>query len=203
MKTATKNLPEDFQPVFSIDLSKEVRILFILNLAGLGIMAVSFLLLGLFASLARPELKLPGLGGAFTINMETVLDLLRLLLVLVFFVLIHELIHGFFFWLFTHSIPRFGLGPSYAYAAAPEWYIPTRQYLVVGLAPLVLIALGCLWVIGLGPRDWVLPAIFVAAFNTGGAVGDIWIIGRLLLGSTKNTLVNDNGHRVTFFDLRA
>ena len=64
---------------------------------------------------------------------------------------VHELIHGLFFWLFTGSAPRYGLGLSYAYAAAPDWYIPRRKYQVTGLAPVVIIGLGCLLLMMGGP----------------------------------------------------
>src|SRR6266699_209791 len=55
--------------------------------------------------------------------------------------ILHELTHGLFFWLFTKSRPAFGFKGWYAYAAAPGWYLPRAQFLVVVGAPLTLLSL--------------------------------------------------------------
>jgi hypothetical protein len=199
---ALRVLPEQYHSIYSLDLSNNLKMAVILNLAGLVITVIAFVLLRAYASLVRPGFSTPLLNGTITITLGTLVDIVWLIVLIMGMLILHELIHGFFFWLFTHSRPAFGLGLSYAYAAAPDWYIPLRLYWIVGLAPLVLIALGGMGVMGWGPAAWLVPAMIVVGFNSGGAVGDIWIVGRLLSGCSKDALVNDEGHRVTFFDLQ-
>jgi hypothetical protein len=111
---------------------------------------------------------------------------------------LHELIHGLFFWLFTRTRPAFGFKGAYAYAAAPGWYIPRSQYIIVGLAPLVLITLGGFALLVVVPA-WLIPALlFVVVMNGAGAVGDIAVVGWLLV-QPRATLVHDLGDAVAIY----
>jgi hypothetical protein len=113
-------------------------------------------------------------------------------------IVVHELIHGLFFWLFTRERPTFGFKGAYAYAAAPDWYMPRNQYAIVGLAPLVLMTLAGLVLLPVIPV-WAIPALlFVVVTNAAGAVGDIAVVGWLLL-QPRATLVNDIGDAVTLY----
>ena len=123
----------------------------LLNLAGLGVIMLTFWLLAIFANWVRPER--PGASFRQVFNLT---DVLLLLLLVIASMVLHELIHGVFFWLFTHSRPVFGLSLSYAYAAAPDWYIPMSQYWIIGLAPLFLIGLAGLLVMAFGPPAYYL-----------------------------------------------
>jgi hypothetical protein len=192
-----QNLPPNYKVAYSIDLSSNIKMTLWLNLAGLVILCLVFWLLVVYTNLVRTNLTSPSLS--FTVTLASLVAILWVLLLIVGMLVVHEAIHGLFFWFFTHSRPVFGLGLSYAYAAAPDWYIPLRLYWIVGLAPLILIGLGGLLVIAFGPQSWVLPAMAVVGFNTGGAVGDIWIVGRMLLGGTGGSLVRDTGHSVTCY----
>jgi hypothetical protein len=106
--------------------------------------------------------------------------------------LLHELVHGAFFWLITRSRPVFGLQAAYAYAAAPNWYIPRNPYLVVGLAPLILLTLTGVALLPWLPAALLLPWIFALAVNASGSIGDVYIIGWLLT-RPAGALVNDHG----------
>lgn len=121
-----------------------------------------------------------------------------LLLLLVALVLLHELAHGLFFWLFTRERPSLGLGPGYAYAAAPDWYFPRNQFLIIGLAPLVMLsAAGLLWVPFVGETAVAWIVLFLS-LNGAGAVGDLYVCG-WLLRQPANTLVRDEGPVIQIF----
>ena len=112
---------------------------------------------------------------------------------------IHESVHGFFFWVFTRSRPVFAFRLFYAYAGAPDWYIPTRQFMIVALGPLVIIgAVGILLML-LVPESWVLFIAFMVALNTGGSAGDLLVFTRLFKLS-PTCLANDTGDVVTFYE---
>jgi hypothetical protein len=193
MPRPTQTLPDGYVQVFSIDLATNKTMAIVLNLAALGVILLTFWLLAIFAGWARPELT----GAAFSLGFNLT-DLLWLVVLVVVNMVLHELIHGVFFWLFTHSRPVFGLSLSYAFAAAPDWYIPMSQYWIIGLAPLILIGITGLLVMAFGPPGSILPAGVVIGFNTGGAVGDMWIIYKLFRRS-PTCLVKDTGHSIHFY----
>jgi len=192
MNTSTKTLPEGYVQSGEINLKKNKRLALKLNIAGFPVMIFSFFLLSSLAALARPSL----MGTSSTITAGTAAVLVGLMVMLF---TVHELVHGFFFWVFTRSRPVFAMRLFYAYAGVPDWYIPARQYAVSALGPLVIIdAVGLLLML-LVPDSWVLAPVFVVAMNTGGSMGDLLVLNRLFkLSST--CLVNDTGDVVTFYE---
>jgi hypothetical protein len=86
----------------------------------------------------------------------------------------------------------------YAFAGAPDWYIPRQQYLVIGLAPFVLMSLGGLSALIFVPLPVVPLILFAITLNAAGASGDIFITG-WLLGEPDLLLVNDTGEIFTMF----
>lgn len=193
MPQSVQSLPEGYQQVYAMDLKTNKTMAIVLNIAAGGVVFLTFWLLTIFTQWARPELSSVFFNLSFGLA-----DVLLVVLLVVGNMVVHELIHGLFFWVFTRARPVFGLSLSYAFAAAPGWYIPTSQYWIIGLAPLVMIAAAGLLVMAFAPLAWMLPAAIVVGFNTGGAVGDMWIIYKLLRTSPA-CLVNDTGHSIHFF----
>jgi hypothetical protein len=192
MNTSTKTLPEGYVQSSEINLKKNKRLAITLNIVALFVGVLIFYLLTSFAALVRPSLL--NTSGTITAGVVAVL-----LGVVVLLMTIHESIHGFFFWVFTRSRPVFALRLFYAYAGAPDWYIPTRQFMIVALGPLVIIgAVGMLLML-LVPESWVLLIAIAAALNTGGSMGDLLVFTRLFKLSTT-CLANDTGDVVTFYE---
>jgi len=186
----TKMLPRGFVPRRQLNLTKNRRATLLLNLAAI----FSFFLYGwLFFAIAdwlRSDLdSLNEVAGAPFWQLITIF-----LLVLV----LHELIHGLFFSVFTGEAPRLGVRGLYAFAGAPDWYIPRQQYLVIGLAPFVLVTLGGLSALIFAPLSAVPLILFAITLNAAGASGDIFITG-WLLGEPDLLLVNDTGEIFTMF----
>ena len=192
MITSTKTLPEGYAQSGEINLKKNKRLAFALNIVGFPVAVLSFFLLSSFAALVRPGIM--NLSGTIAAGVAAVLVGLVVMLVTT-----HELVHGFFFWVFTRSRPVFAMRLFYAYASAPDWYIPTRQFAFVTLGPLVIIdAVGLLLML-LVPESWILFIAFVVAFNTAGSMGDLLVLTRLFKLS-PTCLVNDTGDVVTFYE---
>ena len=185
----TKTLPETHILAWAVDMKKDRRLHWLLQVAGLAwFFAASFLVLKMVAAL-RPDFIL---AGEFNNVLDVLLWGLAALLIIFITVTIHELVHGLFFWLFSKSRPQFGIGPGYAYAAAPDWFFPKGQYLIIGMAPLVVLTVIGLIAIAFAPLGW-LPAIFlVIVFNAGGAIGDIYVCLRIGL-EAPNIWVKDTG----------
>ena len=82
--------------------------------------------------------------------------------------------------------------------AAPDWYLPRNPYLIVGLAPLVLLTVLGLGLLPVLPRSVLPPAWFALTFNAAGAVGDMVVVGWLLT-KPRSVLVNDEGDKFSVF----
>jgi len=197
INSPTKTLPEGFKQTQEINLAKNKGLAILLNIVGFILFLVTFGLLILFAHWVRP-----GFSSGFVQNLgifSSLWLLLGLIVLVAFNLVLHELIHGYFFWMFTRSKPIYALHLAYAYAAAPDWFIPVRLYWIIGLAPLVIIDAAGLLLIFMVPVSWLLAIVFVVTFNTGGAVGDLLILYHLLRVSPA-CLVNDVGDGVNFFE---
>lgn len=186
------NLPENYQEIARIDLKQDIKLALILNVLGI------FLFFGAGWFFLRIIGLLRSDGGQLWGILSGGSNLLILLVGIVFVILLHEMIHGLFFWIFTRSRPDFAFKFYYAYAAAPGWYLPRNQYIVVGLAPFFVISvLGIL-------LFWILPPYGVAltmvltSFNVAGAVGDLAITGWLFTKS-PSVLINDRGDAAIIF----
>lgn len=124
--------------------------------------------------------------------------LLGLIVLLAVTVILHEAIHGLCFWLLTRERPRFAFKGVYAYAAAPDWYLPCLHHVAVALAPLVVITLvGLLW-LPVAAEVVVLPLLLVLVLNAAGAIGDLVTVVWLLL-QPRTTFVRDSGNAITLY----
>ncbi len=189
--TAARTLPPNYTLRWNFDLKREWRAGLLLQIAGLGLFIAFGILFGRIIQSMRHDLNLQQ-----TIVIASMSDALYFTAVLVgmmiLVVLMHEWVHGLFFWIFTRQQPVFGVGWGYAYACAPGWYFPRWQYLIVGLAPLVLLTLGGLAAIAIAPSNWVTPIYLGLLINASGAVGDLWITARIAR-EPGEILVEDTG----------
>jgi hypothetical protein len=186
MMKSTKTLPENYSLAWQIDVEKDKGQMILLQLLAFpwGLLVLVFL--GWYVMTLRPEL----FGGqAFEISMGVILALLP---VLGLSVILHELVHGAFFWVFTREQPRFGFTLLYAYATAPGWFFSTSRYWLIGLAPLVILSAIGLALIPFAREELVYLLLFGVFINASGAIGDIYIVTRLAL-EPAGTLVEDQG----------
>jgi Putative zincin peptidase len=193
---ATKILPEGFSLRREINLQEDQALLIKLNLWGLvSLPLVGYILLWLglafhpeFQSLfqvMRPQIPIP-------------IQILELILGLIAITVLHELVHGAFFWIITHQFPKFGFRGAYAFAAAPDWYIPRGSYFLVGAAPLVIISLIGIFCIPFIPAHFMLTWLFCLLANASGAVGDVYILSYLMRQPTT-VVIQDRGDRISVF----
>ncbi len=196
---ATQTLPENYHPIKTIDLSKDKRLLVILNLASLPLFfffgwlffqpIIWLRQVDLFEMAAQTQISSIsdwiGLGGII-IGLSAVQ------------ILLHELIHGVFFWWYTRSRPRFAIRLTYAYAAAPDWFLPRNEYLVTSLAPFVVMSVAGVLLFAAAPAVWLLPTWFAITLNAGGSIGDL-LVAVWLLRQPVTCLAQDRGDAVTLY----
>lgn len=192
MNTSTQTLPVGYIQSGQIDLKKDKRLAILLNIGAFIVFIPMFYLLSAFTASVRPDIK----NFSETITIGNVLGALGLTVVVL---IIHEIIHGLFFWIFSRGMPVFALRPLYAYAGAPTWFFPKRQYAITALGPLVIIGAVGLLLLLLAPISWIPMIAFLVALNTGGAMGDLLAFIRLLKCS-PTSFTNDTGDVVTFYE---
>jgi hypothetical protein len=197
---AHRTLPEGYDLFRTLDLIKDRKLLLILSVASLGLFLAIWagvvwlmqrLRLDFAAGFASFEITLSAIGGVL-------LPLLLLVGVISAMVILHEAIHGVCFWLFTGGRVKFAFKGAYAYAAAPDWYLEKLPYMVVSLAPLVLITIVGLMALVWAPANWVAPLMLLIAMNASGAVGDMFVF-YLLARMPGDMLVQDFGEGMMLF----
>ena len=201
MKT-TQILPEDYRLLKKLDLIKDKKLFIYLNLIGIGLFVACWLLLDWLVLLLRPDIGVAESRFVLTIDQGGSILAVLLTFLLVFFtmVIFHEAIHGLFFWWFTRGKVKFAFKGAYAYAAAPDWYLPKRPYMIVSLAPLVLMTLMGVAAMLVVPLGWISPIMLVVALNAAGAIGDIYVFF-LLLRMPEDVLVQDFGEKMEIYSL--
>lgn len=164
------SLPGNYQEVLSWKVTRKPMRIIVLNIFGVLLFAIFG---SIFSSLAVSVGKLPS-EGAFSVGLSEI-GLALVGIVLTF--ILHELMHGL-------TMQMFGASPKYGivwkglmlYATSPGYAYRRNDYIVIALAPFVLISIfvvlgmwllqGTLWVALLG---------ICGIINASGAVGDMWI----------------------------
>jgi len=195
---AISYLPEGYHSIGTLDLTKNLRLLVYLNIAG-AVLLVGFYYVFIRAALwIRPEAVGQGLSASFQGLGGALHILIGVVGIYAAVIVLHEGAHGIFLAWFTHRRPAFAFRGYYAYAAAPGWYFPRNQYMLVSLAPLVLLSLLGLVALAFVPTGWFLAVISFIAFNGSGAVGDLAVFF-WLLSQPSTCLAYDVGEAVTLY----
>ncbi len=187
-----KDLPPGYTRIGGIDLRESPKLNWILQIVTL----VLFVIFGFaFVQLTlamRPEL----IEETFSLPLLT--SLIGVLVAMIIVLILHEAVHGIFFWYFIRARPHFGVGPGYAYAGAPDWYLPRNQHMVVGLAPLVVITVMGMALVLVVPPLVAWMVVLCVTFNASGAAGDIGVVGWCLTQSPA-ILVQDTGMAIALY----
>jgi len=177
--------------------AKDPRTSLAMNANGLAALFLFGWLFFIAAVWLRPEAA-PDLMNLHFSGSALLVRIIGLLVLVMVMIYLHEGIHGACFWLATHARPKFGFRTLYAYAAAPEWYIPRDSYLWIGLAPFLLISILGILLIAVVPAGAIAPILVLTVMNASGSVGDLWVVF-LLLRQPANALANDTGDEVKIY----
>ena len=162
------SLPNDYQEVLYWRVTgKPARVITIQILAIISLFIFGFVFLGLAVSLG----KLPT-QFAFGLS-EIGAVLLGVLLAMG----LHELTHGLTMQLFGAK-PKYGIlwKGGMLYATSPGYAYPRNNYIIIALAPFVVIS--TLVIVGMWLLQgtlWVPLLALCGIFNASGAVGDMWM----------------------------
>lgn len=181
-------LLEGYRAVKTID-AKDKKVGIILNLIALIPLAVS-LVVAYFA-MGKPKIA---------DVWEYPIYLLILFVILIAYVILHELVHGAVYRFFTREKLTFGLTLTVAFCGVPKIYVYRKTALAAVLAPFVVFLPIFLTLCFVLPTPIMkLIAAFMLGMHIGGCSGDLWVSGLLLFKLRDNaTLMNDTGPKQTF-----
>ena len=117
--------------------------------------------------------------------------------IFVFFTL-HELIHGFFIWLFSKKRANYKISMFYASASAQDRYFDRFSYIIIALSPVIIISLLLIFLLNTLSLNLYNGILLVLALNVSGAIGDFYIT-IITLGKNKDTLIRDEGEKMHFY----
>jgi hypothetical protein len=197
---ASRTAPDGYVPAGSVVLEGNLRLKRLLNLASVPVLLVAGIVLIPLATVLRPELG-AGSGGTIAGPGDALWFiggiLVAAVLLPVVILVVHEAVHGLLFWVYTRRRPQFGWKGWYAYACAPGWYLTRNSFLVVGLAPIVLMSAAALALAMVLPPIGAGMVLLGAIFNAAGSVGDLYICWRLL-AAPASAVVEDRLDGVTW-----
>jgi hypothetical protein len=203
---ATVSLPSNYSKYTVLEPTKEPKFVIGAVVTAIALLLIAGWLLVLFVNALRPAalngMRLRDLFSTTTTGSSvTILPALfrNLVLALIAGVILHEIVHGLFYWLFSSHRPKFGFQGLIPYAAAPTGvYFLRNQFLTVGLSPFVLLtAVGLLLMVIL-PIAYVPFLLFLVAFNAAGATGDLIMMIRFMSFSS-DTVMEDSGSGVIIY----
>jgi hypothetical protein len=188
-----KSLPAGYLHHVTLDLSKK-KLILILN--GIALLLVLLYYLLYLFIVRRFN---PGADLSISINFNSgFLAFVIFIVMTVFVIILHEFIHGIFYWLYTHERPVFAIKSAYAYASAPNWYLPRNQFIIVGLAPLMFISVFPLILLPYLTSPFVHIIMLEMSINAAGSLGDMIVIAKMLT-LPASAMVNDHGDLIVVY----
>lgn len=190
MKKSYLELPENYKEIREVDLKNNKREFILINIGSL-VLILPFIILYMNIE------KSLGFEDGLWFSLILILSLVSMFVIIV----LHELIHGLFFKVFGKGKLKFGFHGFAVSCSMPTNYFNKTAYLIIGLAPLVLISIvtGILSIIFYN-TDYFLLAYVPLAMNFSGAIGDMYV-SIILLKSKKTVLVKDYGVGMKFYDI--
>jgi hypothetical protein len=189
---AIKASEASFSNRIEVDFQKNKKLLIYINAASFFLFAffyILFFLLAYFSGITQSTDIFHFFKAAGYLPVSGSLIFLAALLGIL---LLHELIHALFFYIYTGEKPVIGYKGLYAYAGAPGWYIKKKYFMVITLSPVVLITLfGFAALFFLTPSYQALVFLLIT-LNAGGSAGDLWM-SYLLTKRSSETYINDSG----------
>lgn len=175
----------------SVDLMTDKKIVKWLNIFSVFLILIFYFVFTIITKLL--PVKNP-------VQEQSVYQLVGGLVLLFVLIVVHELIHGLFFKLFSpEGKVKFGFKNGMAYATSPGSRYSRGKFAWISVAPFVLISLGLTisYVAGILPGS---NYVFVAAIHGACCVGDFyWVY--LILRAPKDSLIEDTEVGIDFYQL--
>ncbi len=192
-----KELPAGYSRVERLSLDSPRTVLLLNGFGLLGI--IPGLLFFLVVDRVLYALNIQPVVDIALFSFNSLLLVCPSLIVLVMILGVHELCHGLAFRLFGAPV-RYGINLSKGvlFATADGYYFSRDAYVIIGLAPLVLITIGAGILMIFAGGSLRAAIALIGAVNIGGAIGDVWFVA-VCLRYPRALLARDTGDGVDLF----
>lgn len=177
-------LPEDYGEIYSLNLQKDKRAAIIVNLLALAIAAVMAVSMNFFV----PVTSVFDMSGGIV---RYFLRLAALIVLMVLYMVLHELVHGIAMKLCGTKRVKYGFTGLYAFAGSEDYY-DKKSYIFIALAPIVLWGTVLAAVNFFVPTEWFWIVYMIQLINISGAAGDLFAAVKFSR-MPKNILIQDSG----------
>ena len=183
-------LPEDYGEIYSLNLQKDKRTAIIVNLLALAIAAVMAASMNFFV----PVTSFFDMSGGIV---RYFLRLAALIVLMVLYMVLHELVHGIAMKLCGTKRVKYGFTGLYAFAGSEDYY-DKKSYIFIALAPIVLWGTVLAAVNFFVPTEWFWIVYMIQLINISGAAGDLFAAVKFSR-MPKNILIQDSGVSMRVF----
>ena len=183
-------LPEDYGEIYSLNLQKDKRTAIIVNLLALAIAAVMAVSMNFFVPVTSVFDMRVGIVRYF-------LRLAALIVLMVLYMVLHELVHGIAMKLCGTKRVKYGFTGLYAFAGSEDYY-DKKSYIFIALAPIVLWGTVLAAVNFFVPTEWFWIVYMIQLINISGAAGDLFAAVKFSR-MPKNILIQDSGVSMRVF----
>ena len=183
-------LPEDYGEIYSLNLQKDKRTAIIVNLLALAIAAVMAVSMNFFV----PVTSVFDMSGGIV---RYFLRLAALIVLMVLYMVLHELVHGIAMKLCGTKRVKYGFTGLYAFAGSEDYY-DKKSYIFIALAPIVLWGTVLAVVNFFVPTEWFWIVYMIQLINISGAAGDLFAAVKFSR-MPKNILIQDSGVSMRVF----
>ncbi|MBQ6934001.1 MAG: DUF3267 domain-containing protein [Clostridia bacterium] len=181
---AVKILPESYKEMYSVDLQKDKKKALLVNAIAVIIAILMAVPMNSFVPISSLFSMEDGFGSYF-------LRFFVLIVLIVAYMVIHELIHGVAMKICGTQKIKYGYTGMYAFAGSDDYY-GKGAYIFIALAPVVLLGIALAAVIPFVPDEWFWVVYFIQITNISGAAGDLFVTVKFA-GFPKDILVKDYG----------
>lgn len=178
-------LPDGYEEKMVVDLQKDTKTAGKVN--GLSLILAVLLILPGHRIVPVPH----------ALELFRVLHGAVLLAGMIAYILLHELVHGIAMYLYSRQKPFYGFTAMYAYAGS-SCYFARTGYIVIALAPIVLLGIVLLLLNLLLGEEWFWVVYLIQIINLSGAAGDLYVT-RLFSKMPEDILIHDIGVRMTVY----
>lgn len=194
-KTFEKDLPEGYKQVYHLD-ARQAKFGIIFN-------TIAVLVFAVVAVIAFAVLHYSGVELSFLIGAETMIAYLVFMLLMVVYIVLHELVHGIAYKSLTGEKLTFGMSWSCAFCGVPNIYTYRKTALVALTSPLIVfsvIFIALTVVMYFVSPIYYLVFAFLFGLHLGGCSGDIYVtILFMTKFKNKSTLMRDTGPEQFFY----
>ena len=185
-----QTLPVGYREIYSVDLQKDKKPAVLVNVLAIIIAVVLFL----------PANRYIPLTTLFNIGVSESLYFARLGVIvggIIFYMILHELVHGLAMKIFGTKRVKYGFTGMYAYAGSDDYY-DKKSYIIIALAPIVVWGIVLAIINVLVPYEWFWVVYLIQLINLSGAAGDLFVTVRFSK-MPKDILVRDYGVGMTVY----